>query len=208
MFERRKTYVDQRTLLPSHSRERFSAVPDTSGESAASRRMPCRLQPMLINCKHLREASTRTRRLPKRPRPLTTSEDDDLVEGEGLDDTGKEDIDGDDDTCRETSTRSSGGAELDAKRNKGKTSTVHDHFALIQKKVNRKMLTAAQQVTLNMLFLKLLIMVGLPFRLDENPHLLEMLQFLNNSSSLWSRFTYRNVSLDVFSTMRSAVKNM
>ncbi|KAI9920428.1 hypothetical protein PsorP6_015642 [Peronosclerospora sorghi] len=74
--------------------------------------------------------------------------------------------------------------------------------------VSSSHVTAVHQVTLNMLFLKLLIMAGLPFLLSENPHLLEMLQFLSNSAYLWSRFTYRNVSLDVFSTMSGSVKNM
>ncbi|KAI9895249.1 hypothetical protein PsorP6_018592 [Peronosclerospora sorghi] len=231
MFERKQTYVNQRTLLPPHSRERFSDVPDTSGEVSS---IPEDAVSSSANADQLQSSSgsiTRTRSLPKRPRLLTTSEDDDPVESAVLDDPVEEDIDGADDTCRENSTRSFGGAELHAKRNKGKTSTVHEHFALIQNKVNGKMvmvrkcgicgkefargtlkrhltdkqgdkvssnsghtyqttlsaakkgirhsstvissqLTDAQQVTLNMMFLKLLIMAGLSFRLAENPHLL------------------------------------
>ncbi|KAI9918977.1 hypothetical protein PsorP6_011970 [Peronosclerospora sorghi] len=235
MFERRQTYVDQRTLLPPHSRERFSAVPDTSGEVTS---IPEDAVLSSANADELQasseavnqEASTRTRRLPKRHRPLTTSEDDDPVEDEGLDDPVEEDIDGANGTCRETSTRSSGGAESHAKRNKGKTSTVHEHFALIQKKVNGKMLMVrkcgicgkeyarglstvipdthtdkyechhkrnwslfhSQQLSADSCSSsqaqhavnKLLIMAGIPFLLAENPHPLEMLQFLNNSASL------------------------
>ncbi|KAI9906285.1 hypothetical protein PsorP6_016488 [Peronosclerospora sorghi] len=151
---------------------------------------------------------------------LTTSEDDDPVEGEGLDDPVEEDIDGADDTCQETSARSSGTLKrhlTDKHGDKVSSNPGHTYQTTLSatKKgighsstVSSSQLTAAHQVTLNMLFLKLMIITGIPFRLAENPHLLELLQFLNNSTSLWSRFTYRNVALDVFSTMRGAVKNM
>ncbi|KAI9907651.1 hypothetical protein PsorP6_003177 [Peronosclerospora sorghi] len=74
--------------------------------------------------------------------------------------------------------------------------------------VTNALMTKAQNTHLNMLILEMLIKNFLSFRFVESPSFKDVLHYLNNTASLWSRVTYRNVALDVFTTMRAAVKDL